>query len=130
VRRLACALLAWLLPLAAAAQVIGLTFDDGLDPARTPKAEAWNTRILHALEQQQLHAIVFPSLHHIGGDAGLALIEQWAACRPRRGQPHRLAQEPVVGQGHAAGLHRRRAARRRRAASTSTAGCRCCAFRT
>jgi len=80
VRRLACALLAWLLPLAAAAQVIGLTFDDGLDPARTPKAEAWNTRILHAREQQQLHAIVFPSLHHIGGDAGLALIEQWAAA--------------------------------------------------
>ena len=74
------ALLAWLLPLTAAAQVIGLTFDDGLDPSRNPKAEAWNTRILNALEQQQLHAIVFPALSHIGGDAGLALIEQWAAA--------------------------------------------------
>ena len=63
-----------------AAQVIGLTFDDGLDPARNAKAEAWNTRILNALEQQQLHAIVFPALSHIGGDAGMALIEQWSAA--------------------------------------------------
>ena len=79
-RRLAFVLLAWWLPLAAAAQVIGLTFDDGLDPARNRKAEAWNTRILHALEQQQVHAIVFPSLSQIGGDAGMALIEQWSAA--------------------------------------------------
>jgi peptidoglycan/xylan/chitin deacetylase (PgdA/CDA1 family) len=74
------ALLAWLLPLATAAQVIGLTFDGGLDPARNAKAEAWNSRILHALEQQQLHAIVFPALSQIGGEAGLGLIEQWAAA--------------------------------------------------
>lgn len=74
------ALLAWLLPLAAAAQVIGLTFDDGLDPVRNAKAASWNTRILNALEQQQLHAIVFPALNHIGGEAGLGLIAQWAAA--------------------------------------------------
>jgi peptidoglycan/xylan/chitin deacetylase (PgdA/CDA1 family) len=73
-------LLAWWLPLAAAAQVIGLTFDDGLDPTRNAKAAALNARILQALEKQQLHAIVFPSLSHIGGDAGLALIEQWSAA--------------------------------------------------
>lgn len=79
-RRFVVALLAWWLPLAAAAQVIGLTFDDGLDPARNSKAESWNARILHALEQQQLHAIVFPSLNQIGGDAGMALIEQWSAA--------------------------------------------------
>lgn len=78
--RFVFALLAWWLPLAAAAQVIGLTFDDGLDPARNAKAEAWNARILHALERQQLHAMVFPSLNHIGGDAGMALIEQWSAA--------------------------------------------------
>lgn len=78
--RLTFALLAWLLPLAASAQVIGLTFDDGLDPARNAKAESLNARILHALEQQQLHAIVFPALSHIGGDAGMALIEQWSAA--------------------------------------------------
>jgi peptidoglycan/xylan/chitin deacetylase (PgdA/CDA1 family) len=80
VHRFVFALLAWWLPLAAAAQVIGLTFDDGLDPARNANAEAWNARILHALERQQLHAMVFPSLNHIGGDAGMALIEQWSAA--------------------------------------------------
>ncbi len=79
-RRLVFALLAWLLPLAAAAQVIGLTFDDGLDPTRNAKAASLNARLLHALEKQQLHAIVFPSLGHIGGDAGLALIESWSAA--------------------------------------------------
>ena len=78
--RLLFALSAWLAPLVAAAQVIGLTFDDGFDPTRNAKAELWNTRILNALEQQQLHAIVFPALSQIGGDAGLALIEQWAAA--------------------------------------------------
>jgi peptidoglycan/xylan/chitin deacetylase (PgdA/CDA1 family) len=80
VLRLTFALLVWLVPLAAAAQVIGLTFDDGLDPARNAKAESLNARILNALEKQQLHAIVFPSLSHIGGDAGLALIESWSAA--------------------------------------------------
>jgi peptidoglycan/xylan/chitin deacetylase (PgdA/CDA1 family) len=80
VRGLLLVLLAWLLPFAAAAQVIGLTFDDGLDPARNARAAALNARILQALEKQQLHAIVFPSLAHIGGDAGLALIESWSAA--------------------------------------------------
>ena len=74
------ALWAWLAPLVAGAQVIGLTFDDGLDPARNAKAESWNARILNALEQEQLHAIVFPALSQIGGSAGMALIEQWSAA--------------------------------------------------
>jgi len=74
------ALLAWLLPLAAAAQVIGLTFEDGFDPTHNAKAASLNARILHALEKQQLHAIVFPSPSLIGGDAGLALIAQWSAA--------------------------------------------------
>jgi len=80
VRGLLLALLVGLLPLAAAAQVIGLTFEDGLDPARDTRAEALNARLLHTLEEQQLHAIVFPSQAVIGGDAGLALVEQWAAA--------------------------------------------------
>ncbi|HET7526885.1 MAG TPA: polysaccharide deacetylase family protein [Burkholderiaceae bacterium] len=78
--RLLLALLLWLAPVLAFAQVIGLTFDDGLDPTRNPKAELLNTRILHALEEQQLHAIVFPALSLIGGERGLALVEQWAAA--------------------------------------------------
>jgi len=80
VRHWLFALLAWLAPLAAAAQVIGLTFDDGFDPTRNAKAASLNARILHALEKQQLHAIVFPSSGRIGGAAGLALIEQWSAA--------------------------------------------------
>jgi peptidoglycan-N-acetylglucosamine deacetylase len=77
--RIVLALLGWLAPICVAAQVIGLTFDDGFD-ARNPRSERWNTRILNALEKQQLHAIVFPALKHIGGEAGLPLIEQWAAA--------------------------------------------------
>jgi peptidoglycan/xylan/chitin deacetylase (PgdA/CDA1 family) len=72
--------LGWLLPLAAGAQLIGLTFDDGLDPSRERRAAAWNARILRALDKQQIHAIVFPSLKHIGGTAGMPLIERWSAA--------------------------------------------------
>ena len=79
-RSLLFALLAWLLPLAAAAQVIGLTFDDGFDPVRNSRAEALNARILQALERQQVHAIVFPSLSAIGGESGVPLIERWSAA--------------------------------------------------
>ena len=78
--RLLLALLLGLAPPLALAQVIGLTFDDGFDPTRNPKAELLNTRILHALEEEQLHAFVFPSLSQMGGERGLALIEQWSAA--------------------------------------------------
>ena len=74
------ALAGLLLPLTAAAQMIGLTFDDGLDPASHPQATAWNARLLKALDKQVLHAIVFPSLRHIGDERGLPLIEQWSAA--------------------------------------------------
>ena len=79
-RRVIVLLLAWLAPLAAGAQIIGITFDDGLDPSRERRAAGWNARILRALEKQQVHAMVFPSLKHIGGAAGLPLIERWAAA--------------------------------------------------
>lgn len=69
-----------LLPRMAHAQAIGLTFDDGLDPVHEPRAALWNTRLLHQLDEQQLHAIIFPALRRIGGDAGMALIEQWSAA--------------------------------------------------
>jgi peptidoglycan/xylan/chitin deacetylase (PgdA/CDA1 family) len=73
-------LLGWLVPLVSAAQIIGLSFDDGLDPSRERRAAGWNARILRTLEKQHLHAIVFPSLKHIGGTAGLPLIERWSAA--------------------------------------------------
>lgn len=78
--RATLALLLWLAPLLAAAQVIGLTFEGGFDAARNPKAAQLNTRILHALERQQLHAVVFPLPGLIGGEAGLELVERWAAA--------------------------------------------------
>ncbi len=77
---LSIALLGWLLPFTAAAQMIGLTFDDGLDPASHRQAAAWNARLLKALDKQVLHAVVFPSLRHIGGERGMPLIEQWSAA--------------------------------------------------
>lgn len=80
VRRLIVLLLVWLAPLGAGAQIIGLTFDDGLDPSRERRAAGWNARILRALEKQHLHAMVFPSLKHIGGPAGMPLIERWSAA--------------------------------------------------
>jgi peptidoglycan/xylan/chitin deacetylase (PgdA/CDA1 family) len=79
IARIAIVLLAWLAPLAASAQIIGLTFDDGLDPSRERRAAGWNARILRTLEKQHLHAMVFPSLGHIGS-AGMPLIERWAAA--------------------------------------------------
>lgn len=74
------ALAGLLLPLAVAAQRVGLTFEDGLDPASHKQAAAWNTRLLNALDKQVLHALVFPSLRHIGGERGLPLVEQWSAA--------------------------------------------------
>lgn len=75
--------LLWLIalcPLWAQAQVIGLTFDDGLDPAIQTRAAAWNARILKELERQRLQAVLFPSLRHIGGARGLPLVQEWAAA--------------------------------------------------
>jgi len=80
VRRWLALVLLGLLPLAAAAQVIGLTFEDGLDFSRSPRAQASNARILLALEREQLHAILFPSLAGIGGDDGMPLVQQWVAA--------------------------------------------------
>lgn len=80
-RRLLVLLLVGLAPLGAAAQLIGLTFDDGLDPVRDARAKRWNTRILATLSDEQLHAIVFPSLARTGrSEAGLELIREWAAA--------------------------------------------------
>jgi peptidoglycan/xylan/chitin deacetylase (PgdA/CDA1 family) len=81
VRKAWCvALVGLLLPLAAAAQMIGLTFDDGLDPASHRQAAAWNARLLKALDKQVLHAVLFPSLRHIGGERGMPLVEAWSAA--------------------------------------------------
>ena len=62
----------------AAAQRVALTFDDGLDPAREPRAAAWYGAILSSLEQARVHAMFFPALGRVGGAEGLALVGGWS----------------------------------------------------
>lgn len=59
------------------AQIVSLTFDDGLNPDKQPNAEQWNQQILDSLNQAGIQSMVFPALDRVGGDAGLALIREW-----------------------------------------------------
>ncbi|TGV10368.1 polysaccharide deacetylase [Alcaligenaceae bacterium 429] len=70
-----------------AAQTLSLTFDDGLNPDKQPLAASWNQAILDGLKNTNITAMVFPALDRLGGEAGLALIQQWGE------------------QGHAVGNH-------------------------
>jgi peptidoglycan/xylan/chitin deacetylase (PgdA/CDA1 family) len=85
-RYLAACLLS-LCALPAMAQTLSLTFDDGLNPEKFPKAAEWNQQLLEGLQQAGITAMVFPSLARTGGDAGLALLQEWGL------------------QGHAVGNH-------------------------
>lgn len=69
-----------MLPLALMARSLALTFDDGLDPRKTPRAAPWNTQLLAALEADGITAMLFPSLVHAGTAEGLELVEQWSAA--------------------------------------------------
>ncbi|MGL4575853.1 MAG: polysaccharide deacetylase family protein [Burkholderiaceae bacterium] len=60
------------------AQWIAFTFDDGLNPDITPQAAQWNAQILDALAAGKVTAMLFPSLRHVGGEAGRALVAQWS----------------------------------------------------
>ncbi|MGG4775917.1 polysaccharide deacetylase family protein [Paenalcaligenes sp. Me52] len=71
----------------ATAQTLSLTFDDGLNPDKQPLAASWNQAILDGLKNTNITAMVFPALDRLGGEAGLALIQQWGE------------------QGHAVGNH-------------------------
>ena len=66
-------------PLGAEARSLALTFDDGLDPLKTPQAAQWNTQLLAGLEADGITAMLFPSLVHAGSAEGLALVQQWSA---------------------------------------------------
>jgi peptidoglycan/xylan/chitin deacetylase (PgdA/CDA1 family) len=63
---------------ASLAQSLSLTFDDGLDPDREPRAALWNSQILAGLREAKVTAMIFPSLSLIGGQAGMNLIRAWA----------------------------------------------------
>lgn len=72
------------------AKQLALSFDDGLDPTQDQTAAAINQAILATLNRYQIKAIVFPAVNKIGGEAGLALIEQWAE------QGHRIGNHSAL----------------------------------
>ncbi|AMW77491.1 polysaccharide deacetylase [Acinetobacter sp. TGL-Y2] len=59
------------------AKSLALSFDDGLDPSLNPDAQQINHDILKALKQNQVQAILYPSLSKIGGNQGLSLVAEW-----------------------------------------------------
>lgn len=63
---------------AAQAKSVALTFDDGLDPDKEPRAAEWNAAILGTLARHGIRSMVFPSLRHTGGQAGRALVADWS----------------------------------------------------
>ena len=54
-----------------------LSFDDGLDLSTHPQAQHINDAILNTLKQNNVHAIIYPSLSKIGANDGLGMIKQW-----------------------------------------------------
>jgi peptidoglycan/xylan/chitin deacetylase (PgdA/CDA1 family) len=76
-QRCLLALIGALLPALAQAQSIALTFDDGLDPRRTPQAEAWNQAILAALQAGGVRSILFAAGANVDSPQGLALVRAW-----------------------------------------------------
>lgn len=77
-RPLIYVLVFWCASTSALAQTLSLTFDDGLDPAKQRQAKQWNDQIISALKEKKITSMIFPSLSHVGGDAGLELIKAWA----------------------------------------------------
>ncbi|HLU04542.1 MAG TPA: polysaccharide deacetylase family protein, partial [Advenella sp.] len=72
------------------AKQLALSFDDGLNPETNPDAVAINQALLSQLRALNIHAIIYPSLIKLGGNAGLQLVAQWGT------------------QGHAIGNHSER----------------------
>lgn len=60
------------------AQLLSLTFDDGLNPGTQAQARAWNEKIIAGLKDAGITAMVFPSLARTGRGEGLDLIMDWA----------------------------------------------------
>ena len=65
---------------AAHAQTLALTFDDGLDPDREPRALGWNRQLLDGLSTAGIKSMMFPALSKVGGNAGKALVAEWSAA--------------------------------------------------
>ncbi len=61
----------------AIAKSIALSFDDGLDPSINSDSQKINEDILNTLKQNEVHAIIYPSISKIGGSEGLKIISNW-----------------------------------------------------
>ena len=76
-RRCSLLLLLWCAPFGSWAQALSLSFEGGLDPRIQPEAAAWNARLLQALEQAQVRAMLFPLGQASDSEPGLALVRAW-----------------------------------------------------
>ncbi|WP_420535110.1 polysaccharide deacetylase family protein [Acinetobacter populi] len=76
----------------ASAKQLALSFDDGLDPQIEVQAKQINHDILTTLHQNQIKAILFPSLSKIGYEQGLALVAEWGRQGHRIGNHSDLHQ--------------------------------------
>jgi peptidoglycan/xylan/chitin deacetylase (PgdA/CDA1 family) len=74
-----------LLPLIAHAQRVALTFDDGLNPQKTPDAAGWNHAILGALAEAGVKSILFAASRQPIGDGSGARL---GSRGTRRRQPY------------------------------------------
>lgn len=56
---------------------LALSFDDGLDPARDPRADEWNRQLLQALDQAQLRSMLFVAGGLVDSPQGRAALRRW-----------------------------------------------------
>jgi peptidoglycan/xylan/chitin deacetylase (PgdA/CDA1 family) len=68
------------LPLAASAQNIAFSFDDGFDPRTQEKAAEWNAALLDGLARSEVKAIFYASGSRVDSPEGLALVSDWGAA--------------------------------------------------
>lgn len=81
------AALALCLPLAAMAQRLALSFDDGYDPDKLSNARSLNNQLLKALKDNEIQSILFATGSRVDSQEGMNLVGKW------------------LEQGHQAGNH-------------------------
>src|SRR5687767_2848396 len=75
--------LAWMLlgcPLAAVAQSVALTFDDGFDVTRHADAAQSNEAMLRALADARVTAMFLPAARAADNPAGFELVKAWGVA--------------------------------------------------
>jgi peptidoglycan/xylan/chitin deacetylase (PgdA/CDA1 family) len=62
----------------ACAQVLGFSFDDGLDPRSQPMAMAWTQALLDGLKAAKVQAMFFPAGRIVDSPQGLPQVDAWS----------------------------------------------------